>query len=324
MAAIADIGSLERSVSTASEPPPTLSPPLRALWLAKKAGLTAAADSAEWSAAVATATDPAHGHPSETNLAWVHALLARVADDDSTASERYAAASRPAPSPGTPAADEWRDIASTLLTDMLQNGGADGPDAMAKAVRARSITDPVEYLEAIGMREIPHGSRGADLTHGSFMDHLLGVETAMRELGCGESMALAGLFHSVYGTEGFQYYTLPLSERAKVRELVGARGELAVFYNCVMDRHSLDVLTSEVAARFDAAGATPPPYGTSGDNSGEEFFFGDGYGGDAEAEAAASDRFVGYLRARPSPKTGMSGEETFALTLRELQVRRPR
>ena len=25
-------------------------------------------------------------------------------------------------------------------------------------------------------------------------DHLLGVEVAMRELGCGESMALAGLF----------------------------------------------------------------------------------------------------------------------------------
>ena len=52
-------------------------------------------------------------------------------------------------------------------------------------------------------------------------DHLLGVEVAMRELGCGESMALAGLFHSVYGTEGFQFYTLPLSERPKVRELIG-------------------------------------------------------------------------------------------------------
>ena len=325
MAAIAEIGAFERSVLTDAAPPATLPPPLRALWHAKKAGFEPA--SPEFSAALTVITSEEHGHPGETNLAWAHALLLRAADcpypaasdgpaasDEASAAHWYGVAGRPIPS-GAPEA-EWRTIASTLLGEVLQNGAA-GPDAMEKALAARSIADPTRYLEALGMNQIPHGSRGADLAHGSFMDHLLGVEVAMRELGCGESMALAGLMHSVYGTEGFQYYTLPLSERPKVRELIGARGELAVFYNCVMDRDSLDVLCAEVASRMDAGGSAP--YGTSGTNAGDDYFFGDGYGGDAAAEAATLDRHVGYLSARPSAKTGLTGEERYAVTLQELQ-----
>ena len=68
-----------------------------------------------------------------------------------------------------------------------------------------------------------------------------------------------------------------------------------MFYNCVMERDSLDVLCTEVASRMNAGGSAP--YGTSGANAG------DGYGGDAAAQAAAAEKHVGYLRARPSAKT---------------------
>jgi hypothetical protein len=59
---------------------------------------------------------------------------------------------------------------------------------------------------------------------------------------CAEPVCHAGLFHSVYGTEGFQGFTLPLSERPAVRQIIGERAERVAFYNCVMDRHSLDTL----------------------------------------------------------------------------------
>ena len=113
--------------------------------------------------------------------------------------------------------------------------------------------------------------------------------------------------------EGYQFYTLPLSERPKVRELIGARGELAVYYNCVMDRWSLDQLAIKVAKEMDAVS-----FGDDG-ALGDGYFFGDLYGGDAVAEAAAADRYVGTLRARPNAKSGMTGDEIFELTLRQLQ-----
>ena len=115
VAIIADIGAFERSLTSAAAPPSSLTPPLRALWHARKADLSADADSEEWRAAVSLATDPRHGHPHETNLAWVHALLLRIAGDDSAAAERYNAASRVVPPPSAPATEEWQQIASTLL-----------------------------------------------------------------------------------------------------------------------------------------------------------------------------------------------------------------
>ena len=54
----------------------------------------------------------------------------------------------------------------------------------------------------------------------------------------------AGLFHSIYGTQGFQDFSLPLAERDTIQNLIGTRAEFIAFCNCVMDRDSFD---SEVA-----------------------------------------------------------------------------
>ena len=140
-ATIADITALERSIATEPAPPATLPPPLRALWHAKKGGL--APSSASFTLALTVVTAEAHGHPAETNLAWVHALLRRAAEhhaniaaaptpppaDEGSAARWYGVAGRPIPDDTFAVEDEWRAIASTLLGEVLQNGAA-GPDAM--------------------------------------------------------------------------------------------------------------------------------------------------------------------------------------------------
>jgi hypothetical protein len=231
-----------------------------------------------------------HGAGNDTrNITWVRAHLCRAAGDASQSERLYAAASRPVPADSLGLRDEWDRIASTLLGDMLQRGLADtGAEAEAAAAAAAHIDDPVAYLEALGMRAIPHGSRQANLENGTFMDHLSGVESAMRRWGLPESLCLAGLFHSVYGTQGFGYYTLPLAHRCKVQQLIGKRGEAAVFYNCVMDRGSFDELLLATVAAMGQSNKLPAV-------------------------------LPGVLRARPNPKTGMSGEETFQLTPAEFQ-----
>jgi hypothetical protein len=53
-----------------------------------------------------------------------------------------------------------------------------------------------------------------------------------------DTVCLAGLYHSVYGTQGFQAFALPIEGRSKVSEIIGARGEKAAYYTCAMDRAS--------------------------------------------------------------------------------------
>jgi hypothetical protein len=48
------------------------------------------------------------------------------------------------------------------------------------------------------------------------------------------------MFHSIYGTERFRGFTLPLDRRSEVRALVGERAERLAYLNCAMDRASFD------------------------------------------------------------------------------------
>jgi len=81
-----------------------------------------------------------------------------------------------------------------------------------------------------------------DLSHTgkSYMGHLLAVHRILEEQGCGLDACRAGLFHSIYGTEEFQRFQLPLERRADLQALIGERAERLAFLNCVMDRASFD------------------------------------------------------------------------------------
>ena len=84
---------------------------------------------------------------------------------------------------------------------------------------------------------------GADAvahTEKNYLAHVVGVGRYMEQRGCTEELCHAGLFHSIYGTEAFRRFQLPLDCRAEVRELIGERAERLAYHNCAMDRASFD------------------------------------------------------------------------------------
>lgn len=77
----------------------------------------------------------------------------------------------------------------------------------------------------------------------------------MRHWGAEDAISDAGLFHSIYGSEGFQGYKLPLSERPKLRELIGDRAERLVFIFSMCDRESVDNTLDSALANGTLGGA---------------------------------------------------------------------
>ncbi|CAL8468548.1 g8088 [Coccomyxa elongata] len=102
---------------------------------------------------------------------------------------------------------------------------------------------PEEFVVKVGTGTIVHNS--GDL----FGDHLKAVQRVLKEWGVGKELELAGLFHSIYGTEGFQDFQLSLDRRQDVKRLVGERAEHCAYCNCVMDRETLDATLSAPAGK---------------------------------------------------------------------------
>ena len=105
----------------------------------------------------------------------------------------------------------------------------------------RPVADLVDFLRSLGTDEIDH-------TGHDFLTHLRAVHDLLAEHDAGDELSAAGLFHSIYGTEKFQNFSLPLSERAQVRELIGDRAERIAWLNCVMDRSTFDAAVSAALA----------------------------------------------------------------------------
>mmetsp|Transcript_16776 Transcript_16776/g.28459 ORF Transcript_16776/g.28459 Transcript_16776/m.28459 type:complete len:322 (+) Transcript_16776:37-1002(+) len=74
----------------------------------------------------------------------------------------------------------------------------------------------------------------------TFDQHLIGVQSILRRWGSSQDVADAGLFHSIYGTEGFQGFKLPLKHRKRMSELIGARAERLAWIFCMVDRKTVD------------------------------------------------------------------------------------
>lgn len=91
-----------------------------------------------------------------------------------------------------------------------------------------------DFLVDMGVAEIPH-------THKSYLAHLIAVYRYLESQGAAPDVCRAGMFHSIYGTELFQGFTLPLERRGEVRALIGERAERIAYINCAMDRASFDL-----------------------------------------------------------------------------------
>lgn len=74
----------------------------------------------------------------------------------------------------------------------------------------------------------------------NFANHLVGVQSVLRAWGASDVLCNAALFHSIYGTEGFQGYKLPLSHREEIAELIGPEAERLAWIFCMVDRASVD------------------------------------------------------------------------------------
>jgi hypothetical protein len=90
-----------------------------------------------------------------------------------------------------------------------------------------------DFLVEMGVEQVPH-------THKSYLAHLIAVFRSLESQGYPRDVCRAGMFHSIYGTEKFQGFTLPLERRGEIRGLIGDRAERLAYLNCAMDRASLD------------------------------------------------------------------------------------
>jgi hypothetical protein len=97
----------------------------------------------------------------------------------------------------------------------------------------KNFKQMTDFLVGMGIDEVAH-------THKSYLAHLIAVYRDLESLGCPEDVCRAGMFHSIYGTEKFQGFTLPLERRGEVCALIGDRAERLAYLNCAMDRASFD------------------------------------------------------------------------------------
>ena len=93
--------------------------------------------------------------------------------------------------------------------------------------------DLTGFLLQLGLDEIEH-------TEKTYLGHLIAVYRDLKSWGCDEDVCRGGMFHSIYGTQQFQGFTLPLDRRDELRELIGERAERLGYYNCAMYRPSFD------------------------------------------------------------------------------------
>ncbi len=108
------------------------------------------------------------------------------------------------------------------------------------AATFKQLTD---FLVNLGIEQIAH-------TQKNYLAHLISVYKLMQAAGYEEDLCRAGLLHSIYGTEKFQGFKLPLERREELVELVGSRAERLAYWNCLMDRGSLDELLTQEGEPF--------------------------------------------------------------------------
>ena len=89
------------------------------------------------------------------------------------------------------------------------------------------------FFRQIGADDISHSEK-------TYVAHGIGVYNDLKAWGCAVEICDAGLFHSIYGTELFQKFALPLDRRDEVQALIGDRAERLAYLNCVMDRTVFD------------------------------------------------------------------------------------
>ena len=87
---------------------------------------------------------------------------------------------------------------------------------------AHSLPQLTEFLIKLGTNDVAH-------TGSVFISHLTGVYDYLERWNCPEHVILAGLFHSIYGSEAFTRFSIELSRREELRRVIGDAAERIVY-----------------------------------------------------------------------------------------------
>ena len=90
----------------------------------------------------------------------------------------------------------------------------------------------VHFLVELGANRVAHTRR-------TLLDHLVGTAAILERWGASSDVCIAGLFHSIYGTEYFKTAVVGLADRPKLEALVGTAAERLAHTFCVFDRSSV-------------------------------------------------------------------------------------
>jgi hypothetical protein len=93
-----------------------------------------------------------------------------------------------------------------------------------------------ERRENMTVLLVERGAREVEHVHGTLFDHLLRTEGLLLAWGCPETVALAGLCHAAYGTDGFPTSLLTLDERGLLANVAGDDVEELVYFYASCDR----------------------------------------------------------------------------------------
>lgn len=84
------------------------------------------------------------------------------------------------------------------------------------------------------------------ISHGNstYVEHANRIYQILKDMNCSEEVCLAGLYHSVYGTENYQ---LPISSsRPKIKELIGEYAERLVTIFCGLTNRTNAILNNTI------------------------------------------------------------------------------
>lgn len=87
-------------------------------------------------------------------------------------------------------------------------------------------------LQALGAGEFEH-------LNGSLATHLRGTESLLAQWGARPALRAAGLYHAVYGTDGYQQALVTLALRPRIAELIGVEAEALAYLYGAADRSVL-------------------------------------------------------------------------------------
>jgi hypothetical protein len=79
-------------------------------------------------------------------------------------------------------------------------------------------------------------TKGVKHSGRTFFQHLTGVYNLLNWRGLPDYVCLAGLFHSIYGTNIFTHRAMLIGERNKVRHLIGSEAERLAYIFCSCNR----------------------------------------------------------------------------------------